>query len=50
MLVDEIFVFEPVSVDRLSPSAVMVGEVASLGHEARNHPVEYRALEVEGLA
>ena len=37
------------AVDRLATSAVVVGEVAALAHEARDHAVERRALEAKAL-
>ena len=40
MLDFEVFVFKLVSVDGLSSSAVMVGEVTSLGHEVIDDTME----------
>ena len=46
----EVLVVELVAVDGLAASAVSVGEVATLGHEAGDNAVEFAALEVERLA
>ena len=48
-LASEAFIFKLVSVNRLSTSAVVVGEVAALAHEAWDHTVEARALVAKAL-
>lgn len=45
----EVLVGELGAVDRFAASAVVVGEVATLQHEARNHTVERAALEAEAF-
>jgi len=45
----KVFIGKLSAVDRLSAGAVMVGEVATLTHEVRDHPMECRALEAEAL-
>jgi hypothetical protein len=40
----EVFVLELVSIDGLSASAIVVGEVTTLAHEVGNDTVEGRAL------
>eukprot|EP00968_Pinguiococcus_pyrenoidosus_P005671 scaffold368_cov258-Pinguiococcus_pyrenoidosus.AAC.34 len=40
----EVLVLEAIAVDRLASSAVMVGEVPPLAHEAGDHSVEGAAL------
>ena len=44
MLQLKVFVFEFVAVDRLATGAVVVGEVAALTHEVRDHTVERTAF------
>lgn len=45
----EVLVLELGAVDRLAAGAVVVGEVATLQHEARNHTVERAALKAEAF-
>ena len=49
MLDLEVFISELFSVDRFSSSAVVVGEVSSLGHEVSDHSVESRFSESESF-
>merc|ERR1740138_56014 len=43
------FVFKLGTIDRLATGAVVVGEIATLAHEAWDHPVEARALVTKAL-
>lgn len=43
------FVFKGVAIDRFTAGAVAVGKIAPLAHKFRDHPVEFRAFEVEGF-
>lgn len=45
----EVLVGKGSTVDRLTPSAVACGKVATLTHEVRNHAVEAAALIVQGF-
>lgn len=45
----EVLILEPSAVDGLSASAVVVGEVTTLAHEIRDHPVETATLVAETL-
>lgn len=45
----EVLVLEPGAIDGLSASAVVVGEITTLAHEIRNHPVETTTLVAETL-
>lgn len=45
----EVFVLEPSAVDGLATGAIVVGEVTTLTHEVRNHPVETATLIAETL-
>lgn len=49
MLQLEVLVFELLAVDGLAPGTVVVGEVASLAHEAGDDSVEDGALVAESL-
>jgi len=49
VLESEVFIGKLSAIDGLSAGAVMVGEVAALTHEVRDHPMECRALEAEAL-
>ena len=40
LLQDEVLVSKLVTVDRFSAGTVVVGEISTLAHEARNHTVE----------
>lgn len=45
----EVFVLEPGAVDGLAAGAVVVGEITTLTHEVRDHPVETATLVSETL-
>lgn len=45
----KVLVFEPGAIDGLSTGTVVVGEVTTLTHEVRNHPVETATLVSETL-
>lgn len=45
----EVLVLELVAVDGLTTSAVVIGEIATLTHEVRNHTVEGAVLVAEAL-
>ena len=49
VLVDEVLIFEVVSVDGLAASAVASSEITTLGHEASNDSVESTSLEAESF-
>ena len=49
MLKGEVLIGELVSVDGLSSSTVVVGEVTSLAHESRDDTVEGRSSKAESL-
>ena len=46
----KVLIVECISVDGFTTSAILMRKVAALGHEARNHPMEDRPFEVQGLA
>ena len=50
MLVDEILIFEPLSVNGLSSCSIEVGKVSSLGHEAWDDSVKHRFFKVQFLS
>ena len=50
VLVDEVLVREGAAVDRLTACAVADREVATLGHEARDDPMEVAPFVVERLS
>lgn len=45
----EVLVLEPSAIDGFTTSTVVVGEVTTLAHEVRNHPVETAALVPEAF-
>jgi len=50
VLVDEVLILKFGAINRLSTSAVHIGEVTTLSHEAWDHSVEGDTLIMEGLA
>lgn len=45
MIVDKVFIIEVITINRLSPGAVTVREIASLCHKVWYYPVDQTSLE-----
>ena len=46
----EIFVFKLLAVDRIAPCAILANDIATLGHEHRDHSMKLAALIVKSFA